>query len=83
MLRSTNRPGTVDAATAAVSEAARKLYGDALESAQSGDRKKAIEQLKQAVAIYPNFMTALNELGVQYIAIKQYKDAVERVGCGD
>jgi Tfp pilus assembly protein PilF len=73
----TTAPATVDATTAGVSEAARKLYGDALESAQSGDRKKAIEQLKQAIGMHPNFMTALNELGVQYIAIKQYKDAVE------
>jgi len=73
----TTKSGTVDAANAGVSEAARKLYGDALESAQSGDRKKAIEELKQAVGIYPNFMTALNELGVQYIALKQYKDAAD------
>lgn len=76
-VETTAKPGTVDAATAGVSEAARKLYGDALESAQSGDRKQAIELLKQAVEMYPTFMTALNELGVQYLAIKQYKDAVE------
>lgn len=76
-VETTTKPGTVDAANPGVSEAARTLYGDALESAQSGDRKKAIEQLKQAVEMYPNFMTALNELGVQYIAIKQYKDAAE------
>ena len=73
----TTRPGTVDATSAGVSEAARKLYGDALESAQTGDRKKAIEQLKEAVGMHPNFMTALNELGVQYIALKRFKDAAE------
>jgi tetratricopeptide (TPR) repeat protein len=69
--------GTVDASAGGVPEAARELYKDAVESGQSGDRKKAIDQLKQALAIYPNFMTALNELGVQYIALKQYKEAAE------
>ena len=70
-------PGTVDASSGGVPEAALELYKQAVESAQSGDRKKAIGQLKEAVAIYPNFMTAYNELGVQYMALKQYKEAVE------
>jgi Tfp pilus assembly protein PilF len=69
--------GTVDASAGGVPDAARELYKQALESAQAGDRKKAIAELKQAVVIYPNFMTALNELGVQYLALKQYKEAVE------
>ena len=69
--------GTVDASGGGAPEAARELYKNAVESAQSGDRKKAIDQLKQALAIYPKFMTALNELGVQYIALKQYKEAAE------
>jgi tetratricopeptide (TPR) repeat protein len=69
--------GTVDASTGGVPDAARELYEQAIESAKSGDRKKAIDELKQALAIYPNFMTALNELGVQYIALKQFKEAAE------
>ena len=69
--------GTVDASAGGVPEVARELYKQAIESAQSGERKKAIEQLKQAVAIYPNFMTAFNELGVQYMALKQFKEAAE------
>jgi tetratricopeptide (TPR) repeat protein len=69
--------GTVDAYAGGVPEVARELYKQAVESAQSGERKKAIEQLKQAVAIYPNFMTAFNELGVQYMALKQFKEAAE------
>jgi tetratricopeptide (TPR) repeat protein len=69
--------GTIDASTGGVPDAAKDLYKQAVESAQAGDRKKAVELLKQAVAIYPNFMTALNELGVQYIALKQFKEAAE------
>jgi tetratricopeptide (TPR) repeat protein len=77
--RSGSRPtvGTVDASAGGIPDTARELYKQAVESAQSGDRKKAIEQLKQAVSLYPKFMTALNELGVQYMALRQFKDAVE------
>ena len=69
--------GTVDATTGGVPDSARDLYKQALEAAQAGERKRSIELLKEAVGIYPNFMTALNELGVQYIALKQFKDAAE------
>jgi len=69
--------GTIDASAGAAPEAAKDLYKQAIESAQSGDRKKAIEQLKQSLVIYPNFMTALNELGVQYMNLKDWNKAAE------
>jgi tetratricopeptide (TPR) repeat protein len=72
-----NPVGTVDAASGAVPDAAKDLYKQALESSKSGDRKKAIDQLKQALVIYPNFMTALNELGVQYMSLKEWDKASE------
>jgi tetratricopeptide (TPR) repeat protein len=74
---STGIIGTIDASSAGVSEEARELYKKAVDLAQTGDRKKAIEHLNQAVALHPNFMTALNELGVQYIALKQFDKAIE------
>lgn len=69
--------GTIDASAGGVPDAAREMYKHALDSAQSGDRKKAIDQLKKTLAIYPNFMTALNELGVQYLALKQFDQAAD------
>lgn len=71
------KTGVVDASTAGAPEEARELYKRALESAQSGDRKKAVEELKQAVKIYPSFMTAFNELGVQYMNLKEWDKAAE------
>ena len=68
--------GTVDATAGGVPDSARELYKQAVETAQT-DRKRAIELLKEALTIYPSFMTALNELGVQYIALKQFKEAAE------
>jgi Tfp pilus assembly protein PilF len=69
--------GTIDASAGGVPDAAKDLYKQAVESAHSGDRKRAIEQLKQALAIYPTFMTALNELGVQYMNLKEWAKAAE------
>lgn len=57
--------------------AALDLYNKALVSARDGHRDKAIEQLKAAVAISPNFVPALNGLGVQYMKLGNYKSAVE------
>jgi len=71
------KPGTVDVSAGGVPEQARDLYKRAVESGQSGDHKKAIEQLKEALAIYPQFMTALNELGVQYIGTKEWDKAAD------
>lgn len=69
--------GTIDASTASVPDAARTLYKDALEVGQSGDSKKAIEMLEEALKIYPNYMSALNELGLQYMKIKKLDKAEE------
>ena len=70
-------PGTVDAKAGGIPESARELYKQAMESAKSGDPKKAIEELNKALEIYPNFMAALNQLGVQYMEVKEWAKAGE------
>lgn len=57
--------------------AAVDLYNKALESVKGGDRDKAIEQLKAAIAIHPQFVAALNGLGVQYMKQGKYQHAFE------
>jgi len=56
-------------------KAAVDLYNQALESVKAGHRDKAIEQLKGALAIHPNFAAALNGLGVQYLKLGKNQDA--------
>lgn len=73
----TGKPGTVNAALAAIPIRARELYEKALASAKAGERKRAVEQLKQAVSIYPKFTLALNELGVQYLNLGETEKAAE------
>lgn len=71
------KASVVDATLAEVPENARKLYEKGLELAQTGDRVKAIESLKGAVALYPKFPLAFNELGVQYLKLGQPSKAAE------
>jgi tetratricopeptide (TPR) repeat protein len=71
------KASVLNAALAGVPEAARKRYEKGLELAQSGDALKAIDNLKAAVSLYPNFPLALNELGVQYLRLGKADKAVE------
>jgi tetratricopeptide (TPR) repeat protein len=71
------KAGVLDASLASVPKPAIDLYNKALESIAKGENGKAIEQLKQSLALYPSFVSALNELGVQYIIQKQIDKAVE------
>jgi tetratricopeptide (TPR) repeat protein len=72
------KPSVVNvAALAEIPEPARKLYEKGLDLARTGEPKKAIENLKSAVALYPNFSEALDELGVQYLKLGQSEKAAE------
>ena len=72
-----NAKGSVfDAALAGVPKPAVDLYEKAKESLQGGNPQKAIEQLKQAIALYPKFALALNELGVVYGQLNELDNAL-------
>ncbi|HKC62362.1 MAG TPA: tetratricopeptide repeat protein, partial [Pyrinomonadaceae bacterium] len=73
----TTTSGVLNAALANAPKQAVDFYQQALESANAGDSKKAIEQLKAAVSLYPEFALALNEMGVQYLKIGQPDKAIE------
>jgi Flp pilus assembly protein TadD len=76
-LKSTSegKPGVLNAGFAGVPKAALELYEKARKAAQSGDNKKAIEALKEAIAVHPQFTLAYNELGVQYFKQGNLADA--------
>jgi len=72
-----NKAAVVNAALSSVPKAAADVYRAALDSAKVGDTKKAIDELKTALSLYPNFVLALNELGVQYLKIGETNKAVD------
>ena len=73
----------VDAANpafAGVPKSALDLYQKGMTAAQKGsekDAKEAVDLLGKAVATYPNFSQALNELGTQYLKLFRYDKAAE------
>ena len=59
---------------------ARREYEKAQQLIKDGLTGDAIEHLKQAVLLYPSYLRAHNDLGVQYLNIKEYHDAEEQFG---
>lgn len=72
-----NGTGVINAALAGVPQPAAALYLKAVESERAGDNNKALEQLRQAVALYPEFSLALNEIGVIYQRLGQLGKALD------
>jgi Tfp pilus assembly protein PilF len=71
------KPGVLNAALSNVPAGARDLYLSALEAARAGDSKKAIVQLRAAIALFPDFGLAFNELGVQHLRLSETELAVD------
>ena len=67
----TTKTGVLDANLAALPAKAVDHYRQALALNEQGNNQQAIEQLKLAVAVHPQFALALNELGVQYLKTGQ------------
>ncbi|HXD30932.1 MAG TPA: tetratricopeptide repeat protein [Pyrinomonadaceae bacterium] len=70
-------PGVVNAALAGIPQPALDLYQQALASSQSGDHKKAIDQLKKALSVAPEFVLAMNEMGMQYVKVNDLDKAAD------
>lgn len=62
---------------AGVPSNALNLYQKGLAAIKKNDSKAAVESLSAAVAAYPNFAIALNDLATQYMHLKQWDKAGE------
>jgi tetratricopeptide (TPR) repeat protein len=71
------KAGVINASLADVPEEARAMFQKALDQIKAGEAQRAIENLKNAVSLYPKFPVALNELGVQYLKLGDAAKAVE------
>ncbi len=76
-----SRSATVAAADLNVPDDARKEFDKGLDAIQHQDWKKAEERLKKAIAIYPDYASAYNNLSVVYGQLKdtaQEREALEK-----
>ena len=71
------KPSVVDASNAGVPRAAMDHYEKAAKLVAAKDHKGAIKELKLAVAEYPRFANALNQIGVLYLQLNELKNADE------
>ncbi len=60
-----------------VPAAARKEYDRAMKMVGKGDLQNAIGHLQRAIAIYPDYLDARNDLGAQYLKLKRLEEAAE------
>ena len=67
------RASVVSTDFANVPPEALDCYRKALQLAQTGDTKAAIDQLHKAISIYSQFVMAFNELGVQYLRLGDFE----------
>ena len=57
---------------------AKKEYEKAAGMIEKGDTQNAVQHLARAIAIYPDYLLARNELGVQYLKLKRFGEAAEQ-----
>ena len=62
----------------AVPESARKSFEQARKRSEKGDAEGAITELNKAITIYPDYITARNALGVQYLKSRRWSEAAEQ-----
>ena len=74
-----NKAAVLDAGLVGVPREAVDLYHQGVALVTAGDNAKAIEQFKRAVAIYPQFVQALNELSAAYIATGDLANAADAI----
>lgn len=70
-----NAPQVTSAAELRVPSDARKAFHKGMEAWEHSDFPKAAEQFEKAVAIYPEYDTAFNNLGVMYYQMGQTERA--------
>ncbi|HEY0323244.1 MAG TPA: tetratricopeptide repeat protein [Pyrinomonadaceae bacterium] len=75
--RTEARPGVLNAALANVPKPAQELYEKAQQAILANDGKRAIEHLRAAISIHPDFALALNSLGVEYLKLGSVDKALE------
>src|SRR4030095_10298464 len=68
---------SVKEASNSIPKKAREAYKRSVEFSKRGKTQEAIEELKRAIAIYPEYVHAYNDLGVAYIKLDLIDDAIK------
>ena len=61
-----------------VPAAAKKEYQQGSNLANQGHIEESVERFKKAISLYPEYLVARNDLGVQYLKLNRVNEAVEQ-----
>jgi Flp pilus assembly protein TadD len=67
---------SVKEANTSIPKKAREAYKRSVRLTNQGQIREAIEELKRAITIYPEYVHAYNDLGVAYIRLDLIEDAI-------
>lgn len=68
--------GAGDELSSTVSKKAMKSFQQAVEESTRGNHRKAIEHLQKAIQEDPNFFEAYNNLGAEYLKLREWNQAI-------
>lgn len=73
----TSKPTVINASLAAIPKPVIAAYQRGVELGKAGEAHRAVDQLKLALSLYPEFGLALTELGVQYLKLGELQKAID------
>ena len=76
-VKSSRHTVSVREASDSIPKKAREAYKRSVDLSRRGKIQEAIEELKRAIAIYPEYVHAYNDLGVAYIKLDLIDDAIK------
>lgn len=74
--KATTQPGVVNAFTQAVPEAARQALALGVKLAEEGKIEPAIENMRKAIKIFPDYFDAHLQLGNAFLKVEQFNEAI-------
>ncbi|HKA16730.1 MAG TPA: tetratricopeptide repeat protein [Blastocatellia bacterium] len=76
-VKSSRHTVSVREADNSIPKKAREAYKRSVDLSRRGKTREAIEELKRAIAVYPEYVHAYNDLGVAYIKLDLIDDAIK------
>jgi tetratricopeptide (TPR) repeat protein len=76
---SKKQPGTIDVKSVNIPKDALKAFERGISKAEKGKTEEAIKAFEEAIKHHPNYVEALNDLGVQYMRAGRYQEAAAQL----
>lgn len=72
-------PGTTSVTAVEIPKDARKAFEKGISKSEQGKSEEAIKAFQEAIKHYPTYLSAINNLAVEYIKLSRYDEAKEHL----